>query len=83
MRPDAVVGVLPQTDHDPRLVERGEDLLLQALVLQLCSEMSASLQASAKLFPCAVSTSIGRNSRTTCSALGLCPRFSLGSSSPS
>ena len=46
-----------------------EDLLLQALVAKLCSEVSVSLQASAGLLPCAVCTLIWRNVSTSGSAL--------------
>ena len=35
MRPDAVVGVLPETDHDLSLIRRVKYLLFQELVFQL------------------------------------------------
>jgi hypothetical protein len=69
MRPDTVVGVLPEADHDLRVFERAEDLTAQALVAQLCSEFSASLQASAKLLPWIVCISIWRSFSTICPAL--------------
>lgn len=38
MRPDAVVGGLPKTDHGPRFLRRVENLLSQALVAKLAFE---------------------------------------------
>src|SRR5215212_5863498 len=69
VRPHPIVVVLPCSDHDLRLAQAVEDLPLQALVLELCSEISASLQASARLLPCAICTSICRKLATICSAL--------------
>src|ERR671916_548812 len=64
-----VVVLAPCPDHDLCLPQAVEDLELQALVLELCSESSASLQASARLLPCAICTSICRSFATICSAL--------------
>jgi hypothetical protein len=58
VRPDAVAGVLPQGDYRLGFLERVEDLLAQALVAQLCSKISTSLHANAKLLPWAVCPSI-------------------------
>jgi hypothetical protein len=83
VRPDVVVGVLPQGDYGLGFLERVEDLLAQALVAQLCSEISASLHAKAKLLPWTVCTSIWRSFNTTCSALVFCPRRMSDSFGPS
>ena len=41
VRPDAVVGVLPEGDHGQGFLERVDDLLPQALVAQLAVEALA------------------------------------------
>jgi hypothetical protein len=61
--------VFPCCNHDLRLPQAVKDLALEALVLELCSEISASLQASAKLLPWAIWISICRSFATICSAL--------------
>src|SRR5918998_201056 len=71
MRPHAVVVVLPSANDHLGLLEAVEDLQLQALVPELCSEMAASLQASATLLPWASCTSIWRNVAMICSGVNL------------
>ena len=51
MGPDPMVVILPGSDHNLSLLEAVEDLEFQTLVPEFCSEMPASLQASARLFP--------------------------------
>ncbi len=51
MRPHLIVVIAPGSDYDLRFSQAVEDLLLEALVLEFCSEMPASLQASARLIP--------------------------------
>ena len=58
-------------DHHLSLLEAVEDLQLQALIPELCSEMAASLQAGALLLPWANCTSIWRNMAMICSGLNL------------
>src|ERR687889_133082 len=69
MRLHPIVMDFPCSDHDLCLPQAVEDLELQALVLELCSEISASLQASVRLLPCAIWISICRSFATICSAL--------------
>src|SRR5918997_7058448 len=71
MRPHTIVVVLPSAEDHLGLLEAVEDLQLQALVPELCSEMAASLQASAMLLPWASCTSIWRSLAITCSELNL------------
>src|ERR671913_2259075 len=78
MRPHAVVVVPPGADDHLSFFEAVEDLQLQALVPELCSEMAASLQASAILLPWASCTSIWRNVAMICSGLNLF--FGMGGS---
>ena len=74
--------VSPGRDHDLRLPQAVEDLPLQALVLELCSEISASLQARAMLLPCTSCTSICRSFATKGSALQFLRLAIKGSFSP-
>src|SRR5919112_3692695 len=78
MRPHAVVVIAPGADDHLSFFEAVEDLQLQALVPELCSEMPASLQASAMLLPWASCTSIWRNLAMICSELNLF--FGMGGS---
>src|SRR5919107_4952000 len=78
MRPHAVVVIAPGADDHLSFLEAVEDHQLQALVPELCSEMAASLQASAMLLPCARCTSIWRNVAMICSGLNLF--FGMGGS---
>lgn len=66
--------------HRGRACPPAAVLLAPAIVALLRD--SASLQAGAKLSPCAVCTSIWRSLSTTCSALVFCPRFISASSDP-
>src|SRR5215213_638528 len=78
------VGVIrPGPDHDLSLFQAVEDLPLQALVPEFCSERPASLQASARLFPCAICTAIWRSLTTLCSGLTVRPLGILGASGSS
>src|SRR3712207_7754271 len=87
MRPHAIVMIPPGTHHHLSFSQAVEDLQLQALVPELCSEMAASLQASAMLLPWASCTSIWRNVAITCSGLnlffGMAVSLVPGQSSPS
>ena len=78
MRPHAVVVIAPGADDDLSFLETVEDLQLQALVPEFCSETAASLQASAMLLPWASCTSIWRNFAIICSELNLF--FGMGGS---
>ena len=78
MRPHPIVVIAPGSDHDLSLLEAVEDLQLQALVPEFCSEMAASLQASAMLLPWASCTSIWRSFAMICSELNLF--FGMGGS---
>src|ERR687890_2867388 len=75
MRPHAVVVIAPGADDHLSFLEAVEDLQLQALVPELCSEMAASLQASATLLPWASCTSIWRSLAIICSGVNL---FGMG-----
>src|SRR5918993_21342 len=72
------VVIAPGADDDLSFLEAVEDLQLQALVLELCSEMAASLQASATPLPWASCTSIWRSLAIICSELNLF--FGMGAS---
>src|SRR5918997_465211 len=78
MRPHTVVVIAPRADDHLSFLEAVEDLQLQALVPELCSEMAASLQARAMLLPCASCTSIWRSLAMICSGLNLF--FGMGGS---
>src|SRR5829696_9066360 len=78
MRPHAVVVIAPGADDHLSLFQAVDDLQLQALVPELCSEMAASLQASEMLLPWASCTSIWRNVAIICSGLNLF--FGMGGS---
>jgi hypothetical protein len=69
--PHAVAVIAPGTDHDLTLFQAVEDLQLQALIPELCSELATSLQASAMLLPWASCTSIWRGFAMICSELNL------------
>src|SRR5918997_2549926 len=71
MRPHTVVVIAPRADDHLSFLEAVEDLQLQALVPELCSEMAASLQARAMLLPCASCTSIWRSLAIICSGVNL------------
>src|SRR5918993_247247 len=78
MRPHAVVVIAPGADDHLSFFQTVEDLQLQALVPEFCSEMAASLQARAMLLPCASCTSIWRSLAMICSGLNLF--FGIGGS---
>ena len=78
MGPHAVVVIALGADDHLGLIHAVEDLQLQALVPELCSEMAASLQASAMLLPWASCTLIRRNVTIACSGLNLL--FGMGNS---
>src|SRR5829696_7188522 len=82
MRPNTVGMVAPRADHDLGFSQAVEDLFLQALSPKFCSEILASLQASARLMRCASCTSIWRSVAMICSGLTLRPLGILGSSGP-
>ena len=63
------VGPDNNLDHDLGLLQRVEDLSIQAFILQLCAWISASLQACGGVFPFAICTSICRNTAMICSGL--------------
>ncbi len=60
----AVVVIAPGADDHLSFFQAGEDLQLQVLVLEFCSEMAASLQASATLLP-------GANCISICCSLAI------------
>jgi hypothetical protein len=70
--------IAPGADHDLSLFQAVEDFQLEALIPELCSEIPASLQASAVLLPWARCTSIWRNFAMICSELNLF--FGMGGS---
>jgi hypothetical protein len=70
--------IAPGADDHLSLFQAVEDLQLQAFVPEFCSEMAASLQASAMLLPWANCNSIWRNVAIICSGLNLF--FGMGSS---
>ncbi len=71
MGTQAVVVISPSADHDLGLCQAVEDLQLQALIPERCSEMAASLQASAMLLPWANCASIWHSVAMICSELNL------------
>ncbi len=71
MRPNAIVVIAPSADDHLSFHKAVEDLQLQALVLELCSEMGALLQVSAMLVPCTTGTLIWRSVAMICSELNL------------
>src|SRR3954453_11667801 len=81
--PDTIFVVPPGPDHDLRLPQAVDDLQLQAFIPKFCSERPASLQAWARLLPCASCTSIWRRLTTICSGLAFRPLGTLGSSGSS
>ena len=87
MGPHLVVVIAPGADDDLSFFQAVEDLQLQALIPELCSEMVASLQASAMLLPWANWTSIWQNVAIICSELnlffGMAGSLGLGQSSQS
>jgi hypothetical protein len=70
--------ISPRSSDHLGFFEIVEDLELQALVLELCSETAASLQANAMRAPWANCTSIWRNVAIICSGLNLF--FGMGDS---
>ena len=56
-----MIVIAPSPNDHLSLLEAIEELQLQALIPELCSEMAASLQASAMLLPWASCTSIWRS----------------------
>src|SRR3954451_19077928 len=83
VRPNPIVVVAPGADHDPSLPETVEDLQLQALVPEFCSERPPSWQARARLMPWASCPSIWRSFAMIGSGLAFRPLGILGSSGSS
>ena len=66
-----VIVLTPLLDHDPYLLHAVEDLAVEQLVSELCSEISASLRVSATGFPCDISTSTCHEFLTICSGVNV------------
>jgi len=64
---DAVVVAAPLLDQNLSLLETVEDLAVQELVPELCSDIPMRRQISPTVFPCASSTSASRRRWMICS----------------
>src|SRR5215213_7790872 len=69
MRPDRIVMPSPALDHDPGLLQGGEDLAIQQLVPQPTSVTPIVRITSATVCPCETSTSTWRSLETISSGV--------------